>query len=277
MKNKKKGKKISVVNLDTAQADYFLQFWADQKWGYTTNQELKTNNSEIKTVVAQDISLESNGSHFRIDDNLVNLNLVGLFNVSNALAAICVARSLEIESSAIKSGLERVKMIPGRLEEIDGKQNFKVIVDYAHEPKSLESVYQALKPTVLGKVIAVLGSCGGGRDKARRPILGQLAASYADVVIVTNEDPYDEDPQVIIDQVAEGAMTKGKVLNKDLFKILDRKEAITKALGLARKDDLVIITGKGSEQCIVGKSGCKIPWDDRQIVKNALKSAQIAD
>lgn len=269
MKNRKRSKKISIVNLDDKHAGYFLNFWADEKWGYTTNQEQRIENQELKTVLAKNISLESWGSRFLVNDTLINFNLVGLFNIYNALAAISVGLSLDVSLDKVKLGLEKVKKMEGRLEEIEAGQNFKVIVDYAHEPRSLESVYQTLKPTVLGKMIAVLGSCGGGRDKARRPVLGKLAAQYADVVIVTNEDPYDEDPQVIIDQVAEGVTTASKVLNKNLYKILDRREAIRKALSLAQKEDLVIITGKGAEQCMVVKNK-KIPWDDRKVVREEL-------
>jgi len=268
--SKRKTEKISVVNLDDQEANYFLNFWADQKWGYTTNQELVTNNREIKVVTAKNISLESWGSIFVIDDTKFVFNLVGLFNIYNALAAITVGLSLGIPLKTISQGLSRVKEMPGRLQEIDQGQNFKVIVDYAHEPKSLENVYSALAKTATGKIIAVLGSCGGGRDKARRPVLGKLAAQYADLVIVTNEDPYDEDPQAIIDQVAAGASQVGKQLEKDLFKILDRRQAIKKALALAGRDDLVIITGKGAEQCIMSKGGQKIPWDDRQVVTEEI-------
>lgn len=272
MRNKEKNKKISVVNLDDRHSEYFLNFWATEKWGYTTNQELPIESLELKTVLAENISLESWGSRFVVNDKLINFNLVGLFNVYNALAAVCVGLGLGISLDKIKQGLEKVKKMEGRLEEIEAGQHFKVIVDYAHEPRSLASVYQTLKPTVLGKMIAILGSCGGGRDKARRPILGKLAAQYADIVIITNEDPFDEDPQVIIDQVAEGATTAGKELEKNLFKILDRREAINKALSLAQPDDLVIITGKGAEQCLVVKNNKKIPWDDREVVREELKN-----
>ncbi|MFH1598608.1 MAG: UDP-N-acetylmuramoyl-L-alanyl-D-glutamate--2,6-diaminopimelate ligase [Patescibacteria group bacterium] len=269
IKNKRKAKKISVVNLDDQQADYFLKFWADEKWGFSTNKKLRAGN--YNNVIAENISLESWGSKFLVNGHQVNFNLVGLFNVYNALATICVGLGLGLDLETIKGGLEGVEKIEGRLEEIEEGQDFKVIVDYAHEPRSLESVYQALKPTTLGRTIAVLGSCGGGRDKARRPILGKLAAQYTDIVIVTNEDPYDEDPMTIIEQVAEGAIKNGKELDKNLFKILDRRKAINKALSLAQKDDLVIITGKGAEQCIMGRRGERISWDDRRAARELLK------
>jgi UDP-N-acetylmuramoyl-L-alanyl-D-glutamate--2,6-diaminopimelate ligase len=114
-------------------------------------------------------------------------------------------------------------------------------------------------------MICVLGSAGGGRDKWKRPVLGELAAQYCDKIIVTNEDPYDEDPMEIINQVAEG--TKGKA-----EKILDRREAIKKSLELAKQNDIVVITGKGCEPWICVKGGKKIPWDDRKVVREEFQS-----
>ena len=120
------------------------------------------------------------------------------------------------------------------------------------------------------RIIHVTGSTGGGRDKDRRSVLGNIAGSNADIVIVTNEDPYDENPQDIIDQVAAGSIDAGKKENKDLFKILDRKQAIEKALTLAQAGDIVLLTGKGSEQAMCLANGKKIPWDDRTIVRKLL-------
>ena len=117
----------------------------------------------------------------------------------------------------------------------------------------------------------MIGSCGGGRDIVRQPILGELAGQKANIVIVTNEDPYDDDPQKIIDNVATGAIKAGKELDKDLFKILNRRKAIKKALILAEDNDLVLITGKGAEQFICGANGKKIAHDDRQVVRDLLK------
>jgi UDP-N-acetylmuramyl tripeptide synthase len=139
------------------------------------------------------------------------------------------------------------------------KEPFNVFVDYAFTPNALEKVYQTLKPQG-AKMICVLGACGGGRDKWKRPVLGQIAAKYCDKVIVTNEDPYDEDPEVIINEVAGGVGGKAQ-------KISDRREAIRKSLELAGQGDMVVITGKGCEPWIVEARGKKIPWDDRQVVK----------
>ncbi|OGY51419.1 MAG: hypothetical protein A3A02_03540 [Candidatus Buchananbacteria bacterium RIFCSPLOWO2_01_FULL_39_33] len=161
------------------------------------------------------------------------------------------------------------------MEFINEGQNFKVLVDYAPEPESLRQLYDNLRNHNLvgydNKIIHVLGSCGGGRDRARRPILGRLAAAKADYVVITNEDPYDDDPQEIINEVAVGAEDGGKEINKNLFKILDRRAAIEKAVSLAAAGDLVLLTGKGCEQAMVVKNGRKIPWDERQVVREILK------
>jgi len=142
---------------------------------------------------------------------------------------------------------------------------FRVIVDYAFTPNALGQVYKTIKDNLSSqRIICVLGSCGGGRDKWKRPVLGEIAAKHCDEIIITNEDPYDEDPMEIINQVSGGA--KGKAI-----KILDRREAIKKALNLANPGDLVIITGKGCEPSICLAGGKQIPWDDRKAVREEFK------
>jgi UDP-N-acetylmuramoyl-L-alanyl-D-glutamate--2,6-diaminopimelate ligase len=170
----------------------------------------------------------------------------------------------------IKKGLENVKGITGRLEMIKEGQGFTVVVDYAFEPKAVAKLYEAVKLIPHNKIIHVLGSAGGGRDKARRPILGELAGRNADYVIITNEDPYDENPLAIMEEVSLGAEKEGKVGKENLFKILDRREAIKKALSLAEKGDILLLTGKGSEQAICVARGEKISWDDRKVVREEL-------
>ncbi|MCX6796087.1 MAG: UDP-N-acetylmuramoyl-L-alanyl-D-glutamate--2,6-diaminopimelate ligase, partial [Candidatus Falkowbacteria bacterium] len=202
----------------------------------------------------------------------INLNLLGEFNIVNAMAAVAVGWSLDLRPATIKKGLEEVAGIPGRLEYIEAGQNFTVIIDYAFEPQAVTKLYQTAVGLSHNKIIHVLGSAGGGRDIARRPQLGKLAGQNADYVIITNEDPYDDDPEIIIDQVALGAEQEGKKNGIDLFKITDRRAAINRAISLAAEGDLVLITGKGSEQAICVADGKKIPWDDRLEVKEAIKN-----
>lgn len=197
------------------------------------------------------------------------LNIPGKFSVYNALAAIALGISEAVEPGIINKALAGAAGVPGRLEniKISDTQDFQVIVDYAHSPDSLAAVYEAIKPTVKNRLIAVLGGTGD-RDKTYRSRAGALADQFADIAIVTNEDPYSEDPEVIMDQVLSGI--KNKVSGNNLFRILDRKEAIKKAVDLAVKDDVILITGKGSEQFMVWGDK-KIPWDDREAAREALK------
>ena len=187
-----------------------------------------------------------------------------------------MARALGVDLQICKTALEKVEGVPGRLERIDEGQNFTVIVDYAPEPASLQALYRVVKMLPHNRVIHVLGSTGGGRDRSRRGVLGKIAAKHADTVIVTNEDPYDDDPMEIIEEVARGAreckMKNVKCKMIELLRILDRKEAIAKALSLAQQNDLVLITGKGAEQAMCVAGGKKIPWDDREVVKTLLSS-----
>ncbi|MBI5071301.1 UDP-N-acetylmuramoyl-L-alanyl-D-glutamate--2,6-diaminopimelate ligase [Candidatus Falkowbacteria bacterium] len=262
----KKINKVSVVNLDDEHAKYFAEFSADEKIKYGIK-----NQSDVR---AENVALGSNGVDFTVRGVLFHLNLLGEFNVYNVLAAVAVGLSQGLTLDTISSVLEKVRGVPGRMEFIDEGQNFKVLVDYAPEPESMRQLYKtvhSLQFIVSGaKIIHVLGSAGGGRDKSRRTILGGISAENADYVIITNEDPYDENPMEIINQVAAGAAGKQDGVN--LFKILDRGEAIAKALGLARENDLVIITGKGSEQAICVVDNKKIPWDDREKVREILKN-----
>ena len=138
------------------------------------------------------------------------------------------------------------------------------MVDYAFTPEQLEASYRSLNGRPL---VCVLGSCGGGRDKWKRPVLGKIAGKYCKEIIITNEDPYDEDPWEIIQQVETGIEDK----ERKRHLVLDRKEAIKKAIGLAGAEDTVIITGKGAETRMCLANGKKIPWDDRQIARSFLK------
>lgn len=269
--NGKKMNKVSVVNLGDEQANYFLNFSTDDKYGFS----LKYREPEIINkehfIFAGDVRIIPSGIDFKVDDIHFKLNLLGEFNLYNALAAMTVGLSQGVSLSIVKNALEKIKGIPGRLEEIENNKGFKIFIDYAHEPKGLEEVYKTIKIFNPKKVISVLGSQGGGRDKAKRPVLGELAARYTDYVIITNEDPYDENPQKIIDDVFAGVVKEGKIENQNCFRILDRKEAIKKALSLVQPNDIIIITGKGSETVMAVASGKKIPWDDRKVVKEILK------
>ena len=201
----------------------------------------------------------------------INLQLMGVFNVYNALAAISVAHIYGLDFLKAKATVEAIKFVPGRMEYVEVGQPFDVIVDYAHTPESLEYVYQTLKPAS-GRLICVLGAAGGGRDKWKRPVFGEIAANYCDDIILTNEDPYDEKPEKILDDISVGILQSkdGSSNGSDIKKILDRTEAINFAIHGAKSGDVVIITGKGSEISMALANGKKMDWSDREVVIKAL-------
>jgi len=256
-------KKTIIVNLDDKYAEYFLSFWAEKKITYSINNK----NSDIK-----------------LDDLNLKINLLGEYNKYNILPSIAIARILNISENKIKNIIKNLKPLPGRLEFIENNLNIKILIDYAFEPKAIEKLYEVIKYMEHNRIIHVLGSCGGGRDKSRRPILGRLAAENADIVIITNEDPYDENPQEIIDQVANGVeeifnkkiTDYGLLITDYLHKILNRREAIKKALQIAETGDLILITGKGAEQKMCLANGKLIDWDDREVVREELKNIVFA-
>ncbi len=270
-------KKTAVVNLESEHAWDFLNVPADKKYGFLADgasQPAGKVSWPMAIVKAMDVKLLPDGSTFTVRDVRFDLKLPGRYNVMNTLAAVSVGLSQGMSIDAMARALAKVGGIAGRFERIDEGQGFKVIVDYAPEPESLRQVYGAVKAMRgdgKGRIIHVLGSAGGGRDIARRPILGAIAAEHADVVIVTNEDPYDDEPQAIIDQVAEGAAGGGKKEGESLYKILVRRDAIEKAIGMAKAGDIVLLTGKGAEQAIVGKGGKLEPWDEREVARAILK------
>lgn len=251
--------KSFVVNIDNEHAPYFLSLVGVAQGGIY---EFGVDTEEVK--------LSADGSEFNWEDRAAFIRPIGLANVYNAVCAASVMKVLGFSVSEIIGAMEKITAVPGRFETIDEGQTFSVIVDYAFEPKAMLALYETVRLLPHERIIHVLGSTGGGRDVARRSILGKLAGEKADIVVITNEDPYDDDPQEIIDQVAAGAVAAGKRESENLFKILDRRQAIEKAIGMAKTGDLVLITGKGSEPVMVVANGKKIPWDDRLAARKAL-------
>ena len=250
-------KNIHVINIDDENAKYFLDTSVNKKIGFS-----------FKYV--KEVKLSENYSSFIIQNTEFKIQLLGEFNIYNALAAICVAKNYGISLEACKIALERVKGISGRME-IVAESPIKVVVDYAHTPEQLEAVYKTFNPSAslrASKLVCVLGSCGGGRDKWKRPVLGKIASQYCKEIIITNEDPYDEDPLSIIKDIESALSNDGA--NQKYQIILDRKEAVETAIKMAKPEDVVIITGKGSEPWMCLENGRKVPWDDRQIVRDSL-------
>ena len=186
----------------------------------------------------------------------------GLFNLRNILAAITLCDALGVPQNVMRKALEHVPAVAGRAESVECGQDFRVVVDYAHTPDSLEALLEAYR----GKdIICVMGSTGGGRDQWKRPQMGKIADERASAAILTNEDPYDEDPNKIVNEIASGF-----VVHKPQV-ILDRREAIAAALRLAHKGSVVLITGKGTDPYIMGPRKSKQEWSDRKVAEEELQ------
>jgi len=273
--------KTIIVNGDDEHAFDFLSYWSEAKIAYSLDSAAETEvfrrrlssdagAAGFRLVRGGIAAADATGTEIIADEHEIKLHLLGSFNAANALAAYAVGLNQGLTPERIKAGLEQVRGMAGKMEMIEAGQDFLVMVDYSFEPRALEKLYETIDAVPHNRLIQVLGSTGGGRDRSRRPVLGRMAAEKADIVIITDEDPYDEDPAQIINQVAAGAEMAGKVPNQDLYKILDRKEAITKAMSLAEAGDLVLLTGKGAEQYICLARGRKLPWDEREVARAIL-------
>lgn len=260
----KRIEKVIVANTDSEHARYFLDFQADKKVTFGLEGDADYRAREVRET--------GNGVEFAVAGKPYALGILGAFNVYNALPAIIVARLAGIPEEAIARGFRELTVIPGRMERIDEGQPFTVLVDYAHEKVSITNILRTANSMKApgAKTIILLGAEGGGRDKAKRPIMGELAARMADIAVVSNVDPYEDDPKEIAEDIAAAAEKNGKLRDTDLFVIEDRRSGIRKALSLAQAGDIVLITGKGAEQSIV-IGGAASPWDDRLVVRGELK------
>ena len=219
-------------------------------------------------LLAKDITITNSYVDFRVKltdrNERVKTGIPGRFSVYNSLAAICVAKKFGVDAEIIKQALLEVR-VPGRSELVDNKLEIPIMIDYAHSPESLENILQAVKSYTRGRVICVFG-CGGDRDGGKRPVMGEISGRVADFTIITSDNPRTEDPKEIVDQIEEGIKkTKGKY-----SVIIDRVEAIKKAIKMANKKDIIVLAGKGHEtyQEINGK---KNPFDERVIVREIIE------
>ena len=248
-----------VANGDDKESVYFLEIPADRKLSYSLQD-------------AQNLSLSTESSTFSFREAPIRLSIPGVFNVSNALGAAVFAESQNIGLDVIKRGLESVGGVRGRVEYIREGQPFDVIVDYAHTPDSLEALYGIFKEN---HIVALLGNTGGGRDTWKRPTMAGIAEKYATQIFLTNEDPYDENPQAIVDAMLAGIENKNKVRV-----IMDRREALREALIFAydlhtkhRTEKIaILITGKGTDPFIMGPGGHKVPWDDATVAREEVRA-----
>ncbi len=237
-------KNIHILNAESAELSSFDKFPSQTKvfYGLTKGQ-----------VSQEDLNFK--------------LQLSGDFNISHALATMAIARAYGLDQLKIKEALENIDYVPGRMEYIQ-REPFIVVVDYAHTPDALEQVCKTLKPTD-GQLTVVFGATGGGRDKWKRPALGEVAERYCQKIILTTDDPYDENPQTMAEEISSGIHDKSKITT-----IIDRSEAIKTAIAGAQPGDVVVVTGKGSEDRMVLAGGKKIPWSDKEVAEREIQNAK---
>ena len=260
--------KVSIVNADDPSADYFAAIPADRVVTYGLDSQ-----SDYR---ASDIDYQPSSTAFHVANQAFFMQLLGDFNISNALAAIGAARALGVEWDAIKKGIAAVDLIPGRMERIDEGQDFTAMVDFAHTPNALKRALEAgralLQP---GKrLIAVFGSAGL-RDVVKRRLMAKTSAQLADMTVLTAEDPRTESLADILALMAEGCIAQGGVEGETFIRVPDRGEAIYAACQMARAGDLVMACGKGHEQSMCFGS-IEYPWDDRDALNSALRGAPLS-
>lgn len=279
---------IHVLNLNDKKVRYFLSCPAKQKWGVSLDSTNWRRNPHLGIRYAIEGHSQPDAGKVNIQEWIVKRGnkkelamqfgiktpFLGKFNIRNFLLAFAAARSLEVPFTDILTTIDGLALPPGRLAELnDTGAKFRIFLDYAHEPLSLRSVLETCREMLPKdkKLICLTGAQGGGRDKWKRHVMGLVAAKYSDYVIVGTEDPYDEDPGKINDEVFKGVLEKkGFEEGINCFKFISRREAIHKAISLACPGDTVILCGKGGEKymCIGNK---KIPWDEEKEVRKILK------
>lgn len=243
-----------VANADDEHGKDFLNFPVEQVLPYS-----------LKDLTLH--SLQKDSISLVIDDITIRVPLIGLFNVYNVLGAITLAQALGVDLPVIRDALRELPTIAGRVETFSSPQTaakqVTVVVDYAHTPDSLEKLYRAFPDQ---HKVCVLGNTGGGRDTWKRPEMASIAEKYCDHIVLTDEDPYDEDPQKIIDDMRKGITDIAKV---DV--ILDRRQAIEKAIELAPQGSLILVSGKGTDPYIMRANGSKEVWSDATVVEESLQ------
>ncbi len=257
--------RLSVLNIDDRSYKYLSRIAPGPQTSYGLDNSADFRAESIECS-PQGIRFDVVGKGFHV---LVTSSLVGLFNVSNCLAALAAAiKGLNLKPEIVVQGIAALKGVPGRMERIDLGQSFTAIVDFAHTPNALRAAIETVRKMTNGKVIVVFGSAGL-RDKEKRHLMAETSAELADVSILTAEDPRTESLVKILDEMAVGACKRGGVEHKTFFRILDRGEAIRLGVRMAEPGDIVMVCGKGHEQSMCfGKT--EYPWDDRTAMRAAL-------
>lgn len=254
--------RVAVVNADDEHGKHFADKAKGRVVLYSKTQDIKPKEKAQELLQAMDASSNSKGISFDIQGVHFQADLLGAFNIDNSLAAVGVCVGYGLDLQRVATAFQKVQAIAGRAEIVMNEPC--VVVDYAHTPDGLEKLYEMTRSVKQpsGKTICVLGSAGGGRDKWKRPEMGEIADKNCDSIILTDEDPYDEDPMEIVEAIYGGVVNKEKAQI-----VIDRRQAVATALKLADKQDIVVVSGKGAEPLMVVAGGKKLKWDDRQVVK----------
>lgn len=262
-----KNGKTAVVNIDDAAGKVMLEHAKCRHRTYAIDKK-----ADLRATA---INVLASGANFTLNNEAfgkmpLKLHITGIFNVYNVMSAVGAALAENIESAVIAKVLQEFTSVPGRFELVKAGQDFSIIVDYAHTPDGVENVLKTARKIAKKKIIAVFG-CGGDRDRTKRPIMGRLAAELADVVIATSDNPRSEDPEFILNEVETGV--KEKIGNKQHEKIVDRRQAIFRAVALAQTDDIVVILGKGHENYQILKDKT-IHFDDKEVAREAVAACK---
>ncbi len=263
----KNGTQVGVVNADDPNAVYFSDAVPKVR-----SYSLKKSD-DPSVVYPRDLKLSADGSTYStiIDgqDVKISCNLPGEFNVSNSMAAASVGMQMGLTPQQIHDGIAALKGVEGRMTNIDAGQDYSVVVDFAHTPDSFEKLLSDMRKVTKGRLICMFGSAGR-RDESKRAIQGRIAGKYCDIVVATEEDDRDVDGTMILNQIASGAKESGKKLDRDLYKILDREEAIRFTLAQAKRGDTVMLLGKGHEKTIERADG-EHPWNEIELTEKILR------
>lgn len=257
LSKKLKSRSVIVANADDPASDLFLLCGATETYPFSLND-------------GKPYTVDGNGISYVFKDTEIHSPLRGVFNLYNLLGASVCADAFGVSTLAIKDGVENLSLIKGRVEfvtfpvgtPLHEKQTFDVVVDYAHTAASLTELYKTFENK---RIIGILGNTGGGRDKWKRPEMAKVADTFCDEIILTNEDPYDEDPDQIIEDMLPGFEKHTPTI------IMDRRAAIHEALSRAKAGDVVLITGKGTDPYIMLENNKKLPWSDYEVAKEELE------
>ncbi|MBI2003050.1 MAG: UDP-N-acetylmuramoyl-L-alanyl-D-glutamate--2,6-diaminopimelate ligase [Candidatus Wildermuthbacteria bacterium] len=266
----RRARAVHVLNAEDKNLEFFVHLPAERTYLFSTDAAHSAGGHE--TIIVERIEETPEGISFSVRGVPFRLPLLGRVNAYNAASALCVALSQGVPLETASAALKTIARVPGRMEAVVNNP-FTVLVDYAVTPNALQNLYETAKRIWKpNRMVCVFGACGGGRDAWKRPVLGEIAGRHCDAIILTNEDPFDEHPARIVSEIRGGIDRE-----REVWEVLDRREAIQKAYSLAGRGDLVVLSGKGSEDSITLARGEKIPWNEVEIAQELFRSHSSMD